>query len=239
MQLGATANTLNFNLYKDAARTIIWGQRQSSPAYTPMQVDIPIPTGGSASATATVYGRIASGQGTKPAGTYTATFSGGNGGEGRITTDTTLACSALPNVPRTRFAFSSSVALGAACSVTASDIFFGTVAGLGVTRDASGVVQAACSLNTPYTIAMNGGTTSGSIAARRLSLDGAGAGIITYQLYRDAARTLLGGNATTGTVHAGTGSGAVQAVPVYARIPLQTTPAPGPYEDTVTVTVTY
>jgi spore coat protein U-like protein len=239
MQLGTTTTTLDFNLYKDAARTIIWGQRQTVPTYTPLQLDIPIPAGGSATGSATIYGRIASGQGSKTAGSYATTFSGGGGGEGRITTDTTLSCNSLPNVPRTRFSFSSSVALGAACSITASDINFGTVGGLATTLDATGTLLAACSLNTPYTIAMNGGSTTASIAARKLSLGGAGAGVISYQLYRDSTRTLVWGNGTTGTMHAGTGSGVTQSIPVYARIPSQATPAPGTYEDTITVTLTY
>jgi spore coat protein U-like protein len=239
MQMGTTANTINFNLYKDAARTLIWGQRQTVPTYTPFQLDIPIPAGGTASGSATVYGRIASGQPAKPSGSYTASFTGGTGGEGRITTDTTLSCSSLPNVPRTRFGLSSSVAIGAACAVTASDINFGTVGSLATLHDGTGQLQAACSLSTPYTIAMDGGSTAANIAARKLSLGGAGAGIIGYQLYRDAARTLVWGNGTTGTVQSGTGNGAAQTIPVYARIPVQATPAPGTYEDTITVTLTY
>lgn len=239
MQLGTTATTLNFNLYKDAARTLIWGQRQTVPTYTPMQLDIPLPAGGTASASATIYGRIASGQGAKASGSYSTTFSGGGGGEGRVTTNTSLSCSSLPNAPRTRFSFSSSVALGAACAVTASDINFGTAAGLGSTLDATGLLQAACSLNTPYTIAMDGGTIGANINARKLAPGGIGAGVIGYQLYRDSTRTLVWGNGTTGTVQAGTGNGLTQSIPVYARIPAQATPVPGTYEDTITVTLTY
>jgi spore coat protein U-like protein len=232
-------NFVNFNIYKDSARSVIWGQRQTVPTYTPLTLDIPIPAGGSASASATMYARIPSGQPAKTAGTYTASFGGGNGGEGRITTDLTQSCDSLPNVPRTRFRFSSTVVLGAGCSVAATDIIYGTAGSLAAQLDATGNLQVACSLNTPYTIALDGGTTTGSIAARKLSLNGAGAGIIGYQLYRDAARTLVWGNGTTGTTQPGTGTGATQLVPVYARIPVQTSPAPGTYEDTVTVTLTY
>jgi spore coat protein U-like protein len=232
-------NFVNYNIYKDAARSVIWGQRQTVPTYTPFTLDIPIPAGGSASASATMYARIPSGQPAKTAGTYTSSFGGGTGGEGRITTDLTQTCDVLPNVPRTRFRFTSTVVLGAGCSVAATDIIYGTAGGLAAQLDNSGNLQVACTLNTPYTIALDGGTTTGNIAARKLSLNGAGAGIISYQLYRDAARTLVWGNGTTGTTQAGTGTGATQLVPVYARIPAQTTPAPGTYEDTVTVTLTY
>jgi outer membrane usher protein len=38
---------------------------------------------------------------------------------------------------------------------------------------------------------------------------------------------------------ASTGNGASQPFTVYGRVPPQTTPTPGAYSDTVTVTVTY
>jgi spore coat protein U-like protein len=37
----------------------------------------------------------------------------------------------------------------------------------------------------------------------------------------------------------GTGNGAGQTITIFGRVPAQTTPAPGTYTDTVTVTVTY
>jgi spore coat protein U-like protein len=36
-----------------------------------------------------------------------------------------------------------------------------------------------------------------------------------------------------------TGTGAVQSFTVYGQVPAQSTPAPGAYSDTITVTVTY
>jgi spore coat protein U-like protein len=47
-----------------------------------------------------------------------------------------------------------------------------------------------------------------------------------------------GNTVGTDTV-AATGSGAAQSYTVYGRITAQTTPAPGTYTDTITVTVTY
>jgi len=48
----------------------------------------------------------------------------------------------------------------------------------------------------------------------------------------------VGNTVSTDTV-AATGNGASQSYTVYGRVPAQTTPAPGTYTDTVTVTVTY
>lgn len=235
-----TTSTLNFNLYRDAGRTLIWGSRGTAPTYLPLTVDIPIPASGTASTNATVYGRIASGQPAKPAGTYTNSFSGGQGGEARVTTTSTgLICGSLPVNPRTRFSFTSSVAVGAACSLTASNISFGTAVGLGAARDVTGSLSVACTLGAAYSIALNGGTTMSAINNRRMSLGGVGAGVVSYQLYRDTLRTLVWGDGTTGTVSSGTGTGSTQAVPVYARVLSQATPPAGAYEDTVTVTLTY
>ena len=49
---------------------------------------------------------------------------------------------------------------------------------------------------------------------------------------------MWGNTVSTDTV-AGTGNGSGQSYTVYGRIPAQTTPAPGNYADTITVTVTY
>ena len=65
-----------------------------------------------------------------------------------------------------------------------------------------------------------------------------GANRITYGLFRNSART-QGWFNTAGTTQAGTGTGSAQTLPVYGRVGAQTTPPPGTYSDTVTVTVTY
>ncbi len=44
------------------------------------------------------------------------------------------------------------------------------------------------------------------------------------------------GSLGTGMV-TGTGTGAVQSVPIFGSVPKQTTPSPGDYKDTVTATI--
>ncbi len=61
---------------------------------------------------------------------------------------------------------------------------------------------------------------------------------IPYNLYSDTGRATAIGIATT--AYSGTGSGAVQTVNVYGRIPAGSAlPSAGSYVDTVTITVTY
>lgn len=69
---------------------------------------------------------------------------------------------------------------------------------------------------------------------------GATGSTVSYQLYLDAGFATIWGDGTAGTTMVvGTGTGLVQAIPVYARVPSQTTPAPGPYTDTVTATIQF
>jgi spore coat protein U-like protein len=58
-------------------------------------------------------------------------------------------------------------------------------------------------------------------------------------LYRDAARSLPFGNTIGTNTLSGVGSDQTQSVPVYGRVPPQTTPTPGTYTDTVVATITY
>jgi spore coat protein U-like protein len=68
-----------------------------------------------------------------------------------------------------------------------------------------------------------------------------GASNLTYQLYSDAARTMIWGDGTAGTVtvSAHVASNGTQNNTVYGRIPALQGVRPGAYTDTITVTVTY
>jgi spore coat protein U domain-containing protein, fimbrial subunit CupE1/2/3/6 len=62
---------------------------------------------------------------------------------------------------------------------------------------------------------------------------------VTYSLYTDTGRTTVWGNTVGTDTVAATGNGASQSYTVFGRVPSQSTPAPGTYTDTITVTVTY
>ena len=62
---------------------------------------------------------------------------------------------------------------------------------------------------------------------------------VQYQMFQDAGRTSNWGLTADTEDVTGTGDGTVQTHTVYGRVPIQTTPQPGDYDDTVTVSLTY
>jgi len=121
--------------------------------------------------------------------------------------------------------------------VSASTLSFGTQGVLTANIDQTSTVQAQCTNTTPYNIGLDAGTGTGAtVASRKLT---SGVTTISYSLYSDSARTTVWGNTIGVNTVAATGNGAVQSYTVYGRIPPQTTPAPGSYSDTITMTVTY
>jgi spore coat protein U-like protein len=68
-------------------------------------------------------------------------------------------------------------------------------------------------------------------------MTGSGGGTLNYSLFRETGRTSNWGN--TGTTDTVSGSGLLQTITVYGRIPAGQTPIVGVYTDTVTVTLTY
>ena len=126
------------------------------------------------------------------------------------------------------------------CAVSATTINFGGAVGVltsPVTN--TGTITANCTNTATYTIALDKGTsTSGSIADRRMQA--AGGSQVHYELYTTSGYATIWGDGTGGSSTAGgTGAGSSQSYTVYGRIPAQTSPAPGSYSDTITVTVTY
>jgi spore coat protein U-like protein len=103
-------------------------------------------------------------------------------------------------------------------------------------HDANTPLHIQCTNTTPYTIGLDAGTTTGATVAQRLLVNGAAT--VNYNLYTASNYTTIWGNAGGALVNS-TGNGADQLFTIYGRVPAQTTPAPGTYTDTVTVTVTY
>ncbi|HEL3780287.1 spore coat U domain-containing protein [Stenotrophomonas sp. CC22-02] len=138
-----------------------------------------------------------------------------------------------------------------ACTITAAaatNVDFGTAASTTATPTlGQGTVTAQCSALTPYTISLNAGanaSTANDVTTRRMKNTNAAVtanNYVGYQLYQDAAHTLVWG-ATTGTnTQAGIGTGLAVPYIVYGQILNLSTnnPATGNYLDTVTATITY
>ena len=124
------------------------------------------------------------------------------------------------------------------CKIQATtNLAFGTDGVIDANVDATSTFDVQCTNTTPYTVALNAGAGTGATTSvRKMTLSGA---TIDYGLYRDAGRSQNWGNNTGTDTAAGTGSGAVQQSTIYGRVPPQTTPAPGLYQDTIQITVTY
>ena len=119
------------------------------------------------------------------------------------------------------------------CTVTALPLAFGNYAGTVVSSSTSLTVL--CTSTTPYTIALNGGSTSGGTTSARLLYNSVAATSLGYSLYTDAAHTTPWAANTV----AGTGTGLAQTVNVYGGIAAGLPITPGLYSDSVTATLTY
>lgn len=119
---------------------------------------------------------------------------------------------------------------------TATDLDFGAVAAVPENRDQTSTIQVQCPTGTVWRVGLdNGSHASGNI--RRMA--GPHGRHLRYELYRDPQRTLRWGNTPGTDTSDGTGVDIDQNLTVYGRVPVQPTPAPGNYADTVTVTLTY
>lgn len=231
--LDGAAHPLWFQLYTDPARTQIWGSTTFG-SNTPVKLNLSLGPFGSSSGNITLYGRVVGGQTTLAAGAYQNAFTGSHT---LITINNGLfgppnTCSPINS--GNSFPFTASATVSANCSVNATTMNFGSAGVLLGNADATSTIGVQCSNGVSYQVGLgNGNHASG--ATRRMA---GGGGFVTYELYRDNARTLRWGSAAGSTV-LGTGSGGAQNLTVYGRVAAQVTPAAGTYTDTIVVSVTY
>jgi spore coat protein U-like protein len=125
------------------------------------------------------------------------------------------------------------------CAVSASDLAFGNYsASSGTPVTATTTLSVTCTASLGYTIALDGGTTTGLVAAR--AMKDASSNQLNYGLYTSGAYSTVWGDGTgSSQTVPGSGTGSAQSVTVYGRIPAAQYVAAGSYADRVTVTVTY
>jgi spore coat protein U-like protein len=149
----------------------------------------------------------------------------------------------IADAATTTTTFNVTASVLATCSTTATALTFGTYTPGAGTLANSSTISVKCTKNTPYTVALNAGTTAGGTLAQRLM--GSGANKLQYNLFTTAALTTIFGDGTGGTgTGAGTGAGVATAntLTVFGQLPDNATnqaAVPGSYSDTITVTVTY
>jgi len=232
---GPSGNSLGFQLYQNAARTIPWGSVDQPVIGAPPPIDflsLPLTT---TTVHVPIYARILANQQTKAGGAYLSTFAGA---ETRFTYASYVlvpqSCAAMTQNP-TQVGFSVQANVNRTCDVTAEGINFGNHGLITSNVDAAGKLLVTCTQTLPYAISLNGGLSNALPEQRKMTK---GAEFILYGLYKNNARTQPWGSAV-GETMSGTGSGVQQDIPVYGRVAAQNTPSTGTYTDTVVVTVTY
>jgi spore coat protein U-like protein len=138
--------------------------------------------------------------------------------------------------------FNVRITITAACDISTTaptDVNFGTQPSTATSVDNQGALNVNCTPSSPYTISLDNGQNGTDANTRKMS---SGTAQVPYQLYRNASRTAADiWGSTTGTggnVYAGTGTGTVQTVPVFGRVPSANFAA-GSYADVITATITY
>jgi spore coat protein U-like protein len=135
--------------------------------------------------------------------------------------------------------FQVQLSITAQCVInSAATLNFGTNGVINANIDQTSLIKVQCTNTTPFDIGLDAGTGSGATTTTRL-MTGPASETIQYKLYSNAGRTTIWGDTVSSDTVPDTGNGAEQTYTVYGRVPPQTTPRPGAYSDTVTVTVTY
>jgi spore coat protein U-like protein len=133
--------------------------------------------------------------------------------------------------------FNVQVVITATCAIaSASALNFGTQGVLSANTDQTSTISVTCTNTTPYNIGLDKGLNGSSVTTRQMK---AGSAVINYSLFSDLGRTTNWVDTVGTDTAAATGNGSAQAFTVYGRILPQTSPAPGTYTDTITITVTY
>jgi spore coat protein U-like protein len=134
--------------------------------------------------------------------------------------------------------FTATITLNATCVInSATTLTFAPQGVLTANVPAQSNIFVQCTTTTPFNIGLDAGTGTGAtVAVRKLT---SGGSTVNYSLYSDSGHTTVWGNTVSTDTVADTGDGTSKQYTVYGLVPAQTTPAPGVYNDTVTVTVTY
>jgi spore coat protein U-like protein len=246
-----SGDRMQYQLYKDSTRSTVWGTTANA-TYTAQTFNMSIgilSNGAAVSGNVTIYGRVPALQSNLSPGSYAATLASSLTSNA-LTYSYNEALLSLGVAPATcqsggtggpvsvaapSLGVSASVA--AKCTVgTATDLDFGSVPGLLRTAtDKTSLVRMTCTNRAVYQVGLDNGQNALG-GARRMS---SGTGFVTYDLYRDASRTLHWGNTLNTDTATGSGSGSEQMMTVFGRVPAQAAARAGIYSDVIKVTVTY
>ena len=105
-----------------------------------------------------------------------------------------------------------------------------------VSTNGNGSLQLRCTPGTTAKITMNTGLYGSNVNNRKMKIN-SGTATLIYQLYTSSDRQTVWDD-TLGVSVSFTDD-VVKSIPVYGRVPVQTTPLSGQYSDQVVVTVSY
>jgi spore coat protein U-like protein len=209
------APSLQYNLYRDAAFTQVWGDGTGGSNAVPGSINV----NSAQIVTLPLYAKLP-GQAIP-----------GQGGYGD-----TITVTVTTNQGTITGSFLVTAVVQPACTISATTLAFGTYAG--VQTDGQSQISLTCTNYATWNIGLSAGTFAGAtVTARKMT--GPSGSALAYSIYRDAARTLNWGNTVGTDTLTGTGTGSAQSVPVYGRVPASQAAPSGSYQDTIIGTVTF
>jgi spore coat protein U-like protein len=237
-------NYLPFDLYSDSGYSVPFGNWPSSFLGGGLQVDLSSNGAGVISSNVTIYGDVPTSANTSPPAAYSEYMAAVTSGVLQYgSTPSNGSCPTGSSTANESFTVYATVTSN--CTISVSALNFGSLSSLGSAASSSGSINAQCTSTTPYSIGLN--TGSNASGGQRRMYSAATGTYVNYGLFLDSLFTQPWSSASSTTVctngsntcYLGTGTGSVQSISVYGQAPVQTTPAPGVYNDTVVVTLTY
>lgn len=120
------------------------------------------------------------------------------------------------------------------CNVSSNGVSFGNYDVFVMNHtDSVGTLTVNCNVDTPYILKLDTGS-SGNFSQRKMLN---GVDYLVYNIYIDAARTLVWGDGTGGGVTKSGQTGATEQHTLYGRIPAKQNVPVGNYLDTIIATI--
>ena len=229
------SNRMAFNLYTDSSYTAakIWGSTASTIGARPINGTLVGLLGlGGVTQSFTVYGKIpaASLVGVATVGNADTLYGASFAGHGTVQ----YGFGSVPCTGGASAAFSFQARATAVnnCLISTSNLAFASGSPITDQR-ISAPLSVACTANSTYQIALNGGV-SNNPGARTMKNSVTGE-TLGYRISSTPDGAAWGDGTASTTVYSGTGTGSAQNVMMYGIVPRQRAPTPGDYRDTVTV----
>ncbi|WP_315762680.1 spore coat U domain-containing protein [Sphingomonas sp. Y38-1Y] len=234
--MAGPSGSLRYQLYQDTARSVAWGSLDNPVLGTVPAIIVSGSLNGAGSATRILYARLFGGQTSAVPGSYQSNFAGNatNFSYGAQLLGASNSCTGFAGAASIRPTFSVLAAPPKGCTIAATPLTFPTAGVLSRAVTAQSQLSVACTNQTAYALQLDAGRNADAAGGRRMR--GPSGGFISYGLFRDAA---LASAWSAGAQQSGMGLGTTQQMTIYGRVPVQTTPSPGLYSDTVVATVTY